>query len=48
MLKSGYVDRSKSLQTTMHSFINNYEWGDGENNEFGVAGAIIMLYDNHV
>ncbi len=47
MLKSGYVDRSKALQTAMHSFINNYEWEDIENNEFG-AGAIIMLYDNHV
>jgi CopG family transcriptional regulator, nickel-responsive regulator len=46
MLKAGYVDRSKALQTAMHSFINNYEW-DSENNEFG-AGAIIMLYDNHV
>ena len=30
----------------MHSFINNNEW-DRDDNEFG-AGAIIMLYDNHV
>ena len=37
MLKSGYVDRSKALQTAMHSFINNYEWEDIENNEFGAV-----------
>lgn len=46
MLSAGYIDRSKALQTAMHSFINNYEWNSGRN-EFG-AGAIIMLYDNHV
>jgi CopG family transcriptional regulator, nickel-responsive regulator len=46
MLNAGYIDRSKALQTAMHSFINNYEWNSGRN-EFG-AGAIIMLYDNHV
>lgn len=46
MSKSGYVDRSKALQTAMHSFINNYEWEDDKSNDFG-AGAIIMLYDNH-
>ncbi len=45
MSKSGYTDRSKALQTAIHSFINNYEW-DSENREYG-AGAIIMLYDNH-
>ena len=43
---AGYVDRSKALQTAMHSFINNNEW-DRDDSEFG-AGAIIMLYDNHV
>jgi CopG family transcriptional regulator, nickel-responsive regulator len=46
MSKSGYTDRSKALQTAIHSFINNYEWEDGGNSEYG-AGAIIMLYDNH-
>jgi CopG family nickel-responsive transcriptional regulator len=46
MSKSGYVDRSKALQSAMHSFINNSEWWDDENNGFG-AGAIILLYDNH-
>jgi CopG family nickel-responsive transcriptional regulator len=46
MSNAGYIDRSKALQTAMHSFINNYDWNSGSN-EFG-AGAIIMLYDNHV
>ncbi|MGN6349485.1 MAG: CopG family ribbon-helix-helix protein [Candidatus Nitrosocosmicus sp.] len=46
MLNAGYIDRSKALQTAMHSFINDYEW-NSERNGFG-AGAIIMLYDNHV
>ena len=50
MLNAGYTDRSKALQTAMHSFINNHEWDSEKNeNEFVVwAGAIIMLYDNHV
>lgn len=47
MLNAGYTDRSKALQTAMHSFINSYEWDNG-NNESEGAGAIIMLYDNHV
>ena len=47
MSKSGYVDRSKAIQTAMHSFINNYEWESSENNVIG-AGAIILLYDNHI
>ena len=46
MSNAGYIDRSKALQTAMHSFINNNDW-NRDDNEFG-AGAIIMLYDNHV
>jgi CopG family transcriptional regulator, nickel-responsive regulator len=46
MSKSGYTDRSKALQTAIYSFINNYEW-NSENSKYG-AGAIILLYDNHV
>jgi CopG family transcriptional regulator, nickel-responsive regulator len=45
MLKSGYTDRSKALQTAIHSFINDYDWNRGDNQSG--AGAIIMLYDNH-
>jgi CopG family nickel-responsive transcriptional regulator len=47
MSNAGYVDRSKALQTAMHSFINNNDWNSKDDNEFG-AGAIIMLYNNHV
>jgi len=49
MSNAGYVDRSKALQTAMHSFINNNQWDSkDDNNEFDGAGAIIMLYNNHV
>jgi len=45
MKKAGYSDRSKAIQTAIHSFIDEYDWntGDGKSG----AGAIIMLYDNH-
>jgi CopG family transcriptional regulator, nickel-responsive regulator len=46
MIKAGYSDRSKAIQTAIHSFIDNYDWKVGENEDG--AGAIIMLYDNHV
>jgi len=48
MSNSGYVDRSKALQTAMHSFINNNDWYSEDDNEFDGTGAIIMLYNNHV
>jgi CopG family nickel-responsive transcriptional regulator len=44
MLKSGYTDRSKALQTAIHSFVNDYDWNTGDK-QFG-AGAIIIVYDN--
>lgn len=47
MVNAGYIDRSKAIQTAMHSFINSYEWDNGNNESLG-AGAIIMLYDNHI
>lgn len=46
MLKSGYTDRSKALQTAIHSFVNDYDWNTGDK-RYG-AGAIIIVYDNHV
>lgn len=47
MVNAGYIDRSKDLQTAMYFFINSYEWDNGNNESLG-AGAIIMLYDNHI
>ena len=46
MSKAGYTDRSKAIQTAIHSFIDNYDWKVGEKEDG--AGAIIMLYNNHV
>lgn len=45
MKKAGYSDRSKAIQTVMHSFIDEYDWKVG-NNQNG-AGAIVLLYNNH-
>ena len=41
MLKSGYTDRFKALQTAIHSFVNDYDWNTGDK-QFG-AGAIIIV-----
>ncbi|MBI1828674.1 MAG: nickel-responsive transcriptional regulator NikR [Thaumarchaeota archaeon] len=45
MRKAGYSDRSKAIQTAIHSFIDEYDWSAG-GNKIG-AGTITMLYDNH-
>lgn len=41
MTKTGFSDRSKAIQTALHSFIVQYEWQNG-------AGTINLLYDNHI
>lgn len=46
MNKAGYTDRSKAIQTALHSFIDDYDWKIGDK-KYG-AGTIILLYDNHV
>ena len=56
MGRTGFTDRSKAIQTALHSFIDNLNWeknidnGDPEDEvldrDVG-AGAIILLYDNH-
>jgi CopG family nickel-responsive transcriptional regulator len=46
MVKAGYTDRSKALQTAMHSLIDDYSWKTNDKAEG--AGALVMLYDNHV
>ena len=46
MIKPGFRDRSKAIQTALHSFVDEHNWVD-DLPKSG-AGAIIMLYDNHV
>jgi CopG family transcriptional regulator, nickel-responsive regulator len=46
IVKSGFPDRSKAIQTALHSFIDQNNW-EVEDKEAG-AGAIMMLYNNHI
>jgi CopG family nickel-responsive transcriptional regulator len=46
MVRAGYTDRSKAIQTAIHSLIDDYSWKANDSAEG--AGAIIMMYDNHV
>ncbi|MEP0823981.1 MAG: nickel-responsive transcriptional regulator NikR [Nitrososphaera sp.] len=46
MKSAGYSERSKAIQTALHSFIDQNDWDKGEDSRNG-AGAIMMLYDNH-
>ncbi|HEY9385411.1 MAG TPA: nickel-responsive transcriptional regulator NikR [Nitrososphaeraceae archaeon] len=46
MVKAGYTDRSKALQTAIHSLIDEYSWKTNEKAEG--AGTLVMLYNNHV
>jgi CopG family transcriptional regulator, nickel-responsive regulator len=46
MENAGFKDRSKSIQTALHSFINENDWKYDSSSKTG-AGAIIVLYDSH-
>jgi CopG family transcriptional regulator, nickel-responsive regulator len=46
MVKAGYTDRSKALQTAIHSLIDDYSWKTNDKSKG--AGALVMLYDNYV
>jgi CopG family nickel-responsive transcriptional regulator len=46
MVKSGYTDRSKALQTAIHTLIDDYSWKTTEKDKG--AGTIVMMYNNHV
>jgi CopG family transcriptional regulator, nickel-responsive regulator len=46
MSKAGFPDRSKAIQTALHSFIDENEWKI-EDEHLG-AGSITMLYNNHI
>lgn len=56
MSRTGFIDRSKAIQTALHSFIDDSNWVENIGNknpekefhdDMG-AGAIILLYDNHM
>src|SRR5919199_5433478 len=47
MENAGFKDRSKSIQTALHSFINENSWKYDNTSKTG-AGAIIVLYDSHI
>ena len=44
--KAGFSDRSKAIQAAIHAFVDVNEW-KSSHNQSG-AGAIVLLYDNHV
>lgn len=46
MIKAGFKDRSKAIQTALHSFVDEHNWM--EDLSKSGAGAIIMLYDNRI
>jgi len=46
MVKAGFTDRSKAIQTALHSFVDEHNWMN-DLPKSG-AGAIIMLYDNQI
>jgi CopG family nickel-responsive transcriptional regulator len=46
MGRAGYTDRSKALQTAMHSLIDDYSWKMAE--KVKGTGTIVMMYNNHV
>ena len=46
MVKTGYTDRSKALQAAMHYLVDEYTWNSEDKSDG--AGAIVMLYNNHI
>jgi CopG family nickel-responsive transcriptional regulator len=46
MRKVGFPDRSKAIQTALHSFIDENDWKT-EDDHSG-AGAIVIVYNNHI
>jgi len=45
---AGFADRSKAIQSSLYDFIYNNEWkGNDNDNSYG-AGALVILYDNHL
>ncbi|HJT85500.1 MAG TPA: CopG family ribbon-helix-helix protein [Nitrososphaeraceae archaeon] len=48
MKNAGFADRSKAIQASLYEFIHSNEWKQEKNdNDYG-AGALVILYDNHI
>ena len=48
MKNVGFADRSKAIQASLYEFIYNNEWKQAENDNGYGAGALVILYDNHL
>jgi CopG family transcriptional regulator, nickel-responsive regulator len=48
MKNVGFADRSKAIQASLYEFIYNNEWKQAKNNNGYGAGALVILYDNHL
>ena len=44
----GFADRSKAIQASLYEFIYNNEWKQAKNDNGYGAGALVILYDNHL
>ncbi|HET7643663.1 MAG TPA: hypothetical protein VFK40_09155 [Nitrososphaeraceae archaeon] len=48
MKNVGFADRSKAIQASLYEFIYNNEWNQAKNDNGYGAGALVILYDNHL
>ena len=48
MKNVGFADRSKAIQASLYEFIYNNEWKQAKNDNGYGAGALVILYDNHL
>jgi CopG family transcriptional regulator, nickel-responsive regulator len=48
MKNAGFADRSKAIQASLYEFIYNNEWKQEKNDNSYGAGALVILYDNHL
>jgi CopG family nickel-responsive transcriptional regulator len=48
MKNAGFADRSKAIQASLYEFIYNNEWKEENNDNGSGAGALVILYDNHL
>lgn len=48
MKNVGFADRSKAIQASLYEFIYNNEWKQDKNDNGYGAGALVILYDNHL
>jgi CopG family nickel-responsive transcriptional regulator len=48
MKNAGFADRSKAIQASLYEFIHSNEWKQEKNDNGYGAGALVILYDNHI